>query len=103
MGEDDTTVPNCELETPFYDGVACIECPEPFIIFNLETNECMLCDPESQYNETSHACEPREVIYISENEDKLMATRDKSIDDYHEDVTDKINSNPEAIIQNCEN
>lgn len=54
------------------------------------------------YNATSRACEPRPTIYISNNDNNLMATPNRSIDDYHNNITNTIQNNPNAIIVNCQ-
>jgi hypothetical protein len=70
----DTTTANCRKARPYYDGIACVECQEPFPIFNAQTRKCSVCDPMDYYNNTEHKCLPRDIIYISTNEEHLMAT-----------------------------
>lgn len=42
------------------------------------------------YNNTQHLCLPRKKIYISTNENNLIATPIMSIDDYHAEIAQKI-------------
>lgn len=40
-------------------------------------------------------------MYISDRDDNLLATPQRSIDQYHDNVTRTIAANNESIIQNC--
>lgn len=62
----------------------------------------MVCDPKDIYNATTRTCTPRPVIYISTNENRLLATPARSIDDYHNNITKTIANNPNAIVVNCD-
>ncbi len=52
------------------------------------------------YNESQHKCLPRQKIYISTNDNNLMATPVMSIDDYHAEIARKI-KDPEAVVLLC--
>jgi hypothetical protein len=41
----DTPTSNCRQATPYYDGIACIDCLDPFTIFDVDTRRCTACDP----------------------------------------------------------
>jgi len=41
----DSPTPNCKKATPYYDGIACIDCLDPFQIFDVDTKRCTACDP----------------------------------------------------------
>lgn len=97
----DSPTPNCKKATPYYDGIACIDCPDPFQIFDVDTKRCTACDPMDIYNNTQHKCIPRQKIYISTNENNLMATPVTSIDDYHAEIEQMMKDNPEAVIILC--
>lgn len=79
----DTPTANCKETAPYYDGIACINCLEPFPIFDVDTRRCTVCDPMEVYNNTEHKCILRQKIYISTNENNLLGTQKMSIDDYH--------------------
>lgn len=98
----DSPTTNCKKATPFYDGIACINCLDPFPIFNVDTKKCTACDPTDIYDNTQHKCIPREKIYISTNENNLMATSAKSIDDYHAEIEQMMKDNPDAIVLLCQ-
>jgi hypothetical protein len=55
------------------------------------------------YNNTQHECIPRDKIYISTYEERLMATPTTSIDDYHAEIGRKITENPGAVVLLCKN
>lgn len=61
----DLPTPNCKKATPYYDGIACIDCLDPFQIFDVDTRRCTACDSMEIYNNTQHKCLPRDKIYIS--------------------------------------
>lgn len=98
----DSPTPNCRNATPYYDGIACIDCLDPFQIFDVDTKRCTACDPMQIYNNTQHKCLPRDKIYISTYENNLLATPTMSIDDYHAEVAQKIKDNPDAVILLCQ-
>jgi len=37
-----TTNP-CDLQKPFFDGIACIQCPDPFSLFEAKSKKCVRC------------------------------------------------------------
>ena len=98
---DDPNIPNCNSTNPYWDGVACIKCPDPFILFDLNTKRCVVCDPLSYYDNKTRSCVPRPIIYISPNENKLLATPNRTIPQYHDNVTATIQNNPQAVLVNC--
>lgn len=85
-----SSVPDCDISTPFFDGVACIKCPEPFVLFNLATKTCVACDSTEVFNEISHKCERRPAVLISTNFNNLLATPKKSIEDYKKELLSKV-------------
>lgn len=101
-GPDNPNIVNCNATHPYYDGIACIACPEPFIYFEIATSKCVACNPTDYYNATTRSCTPRPVIYISTNENRLLATPARSIADYHDNITKTIQNNPNAVVINCD-
>jgi hypothetical protein len=75
-------VPDCDLSTPFFDGISCIQCPEPFVLFDVATKKCVACESIEVFNNTSHKCEKRPTVFISTNFNNLLATPKVSTDDY---------------------
>jgi hypothetical protein len=55
------------------------------------------------YNNDEHKCIPRTKIYVSTNENKLMATPKMSTDDYQAEIARKIKDNPDAVVLLCQN
>lgn len=98
----DPAVPDCTQDKPYWDGISCISCPDPFVYFDLSTKTCVVCDPKDYYDAATKSCLPRKTIYISTNEDKLLATPAQSVADYKNKVAKTIDSNPNAIIVNCD-
>ncbi len=78
----DTSIPNCNKTNPYFDGISCINCQKPFIIFDIKSVQCVTCEADSVYNDTTHTCDPKPKIYISTNFNKLAATNNTSIDAY---------------------
>jgi hypothetical protein len=54
------------------------------------------------YSSFEHKCVPRQNMYFSTNEVNLMATPRMSIDDYHAEMAQKVNYNPETLILLCQ-
>jgi hypothetical protein len=38
-----SAVPDCDPTAPFFDGIACIQCPEPFVLFDVSSKKCVAC------------------------------------------------------------
>ena len=51
-----STVPDCNTTAPFFDGIACILCPEPFPLFDVVAKQCTACNAEEAYNSISLKC-----------------------------------------------
>jgi hypothetical protein len=50
-----TAYPNiqdCPTQTPYYDGINCVQCPSTMPYFNLEYRLCMTCPTGTQYSVT---------------------------------------------------
>jgi hypothetical protein len=77
-----SSVADCDLSAPFFDGIACIKCPDPFTLFDLSAKKCVTCDSSEVFNNTSHKCEKRPTVLISTNYNNLLASPKKSVDDY---------------------
>lgn len=43
---DNPNVTDCNLSNPYFDGIACIACPEPFTLFNTATKRCVTCEAD---------------------------------------------------------
>lgn len=97
----DPNTPVCNSSAPYFDGVACIACPQPFNYFDVASKRCSVCDPTAYYNATTRSCVPRPVIYISNNTNNLLATNNVTVPQYFTNVTNTINNNPNAIFYNC--
>jgi len=41
----DTAATNCNTTNPYYDGIACINCQAPFILFDNSQKKCVVCNP----------------------------------------------------------
>lgn len=53
---DNANVPNCNQTHPYYDGVACVNCPVPFVLFDQASRRCVVCDADKKYNAGKRAC-----------------------------------------------
>lgn len=95
-----TSVPDCNLTNPFYDGNACISCPQPFILFDVSTKTCVTCESDKIYNSSTLKCDKRPITLISTNFNNLLGTPSKSIPQFKADVLDKVN-NSDTIINQC--
>jgi hypothetical protein len=42
----DTSLANCNETFPYWDGIACVKCVSPFIIFNIDEKKCTLCNAD---------------------------------------------------------
>jgi hypothetical protein len=96
-----STVADCDISTPFFDGVACIQCPSPFVLFNLATRQCVSCESTEAFNNTSHKCERRPAVLISTNFNGLLATPKKSLADYKRELLDKVQNSQDYIVNKC--
>lgn len=67
---------DCPQDKPYYDGLSCISCPDPFRYFNLNTRQCQLCPLDSRYNRESRECESQEgkVVYQGPTLEKMLAS-----------------------------
>lgn len=96
-----STVPDCSLSAPYFDGINCIQCPEPFVLFDIDKKKCVACGSTDVFNNTSHKCERRPSLFISANFNNLMATPRKSIEDYKKELYDKVQNNKDYIVDKC--
>lgn len=94
-------MPDCDLSTPYFDGIACIACPAPFSLFDVTTNKCGACEADETYNGKSLKCEKRPRVLISTNFNKLMASSSKSVDQYKQELLAKVNSSRDAVVDKC--
>lgn len=39
----DSVSANCKQTHPFWDGLACVDCLDPFSIFDIESKKCGVC------------------------------------------------------------
>jgi hypothetical protein len=46
----------CPSDKPYYDGITCINCEEPYPIFNIETLKCTKCNRGQLWSEKDHSC-----------------------------------------------
>lgn len=97
----DTNLENCNQTYPFYDGIACIKCVMPFEIYNVDEKKCTVCDADEIFVESTHKCEKRDKIHISENFNRLLATEKVSIQGYKQNLIDRIESSPDSIVYPC--
>lgn len=56
MKEKYPSIMDCPQDKPYYDGLSCISCPDPFRYFNLNTRQCQLCPLDSRYNKENREC-----------------------------------------------
>lgn len=96
-----SAVPDCDLTAPFFDGIACIQCPEPFVLFDISSKKCVACESTEIFNNTSHKCEKRPTVFISTNFNKLIATPKVSIDNYKKELLNKVKDNQNYIVDQC--
>lgn len=52
-----TSVNNCPLATPFFDGLSCIQCLPPTPIFDMQLSNCTNCPTGYRLHLTKHLCE----------------------------------------------
>ena len=50
------SVKDCPAVTPYYNGLACINCTAPTQYFNLDTRRCQACSNSSVYDATKRDC-----------------------------------------------
>lgn len=103
-----TTVPKvavpanaCPLATPYYDGIACISCPEPYPLFDNATKKCVQCDPYHFFNSSSRVCQNRPLLFISANFTDVEATAKVSLPAYKAELLNKVNNSGNAIVVKC--
>lgn len=51
----------CPVETPYYDGKNCMNCPTATPYFNLETKTCVNCPKGTVYSPTARKC----AVYVT--------------------------------------
>jgi hypothetical protein len=76
------SVSSCELAKPYFDGVACVACPSPFTLFDMDTKKCVQCQAEHFYDNSSLQCKKRPVVRISTNFNNLVATKTLNMSSY---------------------
>ena len=97
-----TAVANpCKLQKPYYDGIACIKCEQPFILFDLDTKKCIQCDQYHLYNASTQKCEKRPVVYVSTNYSNVMATPGTNLTEYKKQLFQRVNNSGDAIVKKC--
>lgn len=53
-----TSINNCPLEAPFFDGKACVNCSGATPVFNMESATCSKCPYDTAINPDKHVCVP---------------------------------------------
>lgn len=64
----------CDPQKPFYDGIACIKCPEIFPLFDVPSKKCVRCSAFELYDKATLKCIHRPVVFISNNFNNLLGT-----------------------------
>ena len=49
-------ITNCGTDTPFWNGVKCIDCKDKTPIFNIATAKCVACPDGQAFDETTRTC-----------------------------------------------
>lgn len=91
----------CDAKTPFFDGVACIQCPQPFPLFDVSTNKCVRCSAWQQYDGKTLKCIKRPIVMISSNFSNLLGSPKSSLATYKAEILDKVKNNNDNIIRPC--
>ena len=47
---------NCPIETPFFNGIVCINCTDPTPLFNMKTLQCTICPNRSIFCSEGKKC-----------------------------------------------
>ena len=96
-----SSVPDCDIATPYFDGIACIACPPPFALFDANSKKCGACEADESYSNKTLKCEKRQKVLISTNFNKLMATSGKSVEGYKQELLAKVRDSKEAVVDKC--
>jgi hypothetical protein len=81
--------------------VACIQCPQPYPLFDLPTKKCVQCSPFEVYDPVKYICKKRLAVYISSNFTNIIATPRVSLPAYKTELAYIVKNNGEAIIHKC--
>ena len=95
------TLNYCNMTAPFFDGVACIPCLQPYPYFNVSSKRCVQCSATTYYSATVHQCVQRPVVYVSNNFSFIMATKQVSLSSYKQIAYNRVNNHGNAIVKNC--
>lgn len=85
---DSAVLENCPEAKPFYDGIACIVCPEPTSLFNTATKTCVACSATEFYNAEKRTCQTRQVLFENGNYDNLVGTSEETIKGYLQNMVE---------------
>ena len=91
----------CNASHPYFDGVACIQCLAPFPYFNVSSKTCVQCSATTYYDNKTHQCLKRPVVYISANFTNVMATANVSLSAYKNQLYNMVKNNNNSIIKSC--
>ena len=91
----------CNASHPYFDGVACIQCLAPFPYFNVSSKTCVQCSATTYYDNKTHQCLKRPVVYISANFTNVMATANVSLSAYKSQLYNMVKNNNNSIIKSC--
>lgn len=83
----------CHLSAPFYDGKACINCSSVFPYFDVATKTCVQCSAYKYYNNTTHSCQKRPILYISVNFTNILSTNNTTLASYKVMLYQKVKNN----------
>jgi hypothetical protein len=101
------TIPNntnatyCNISAPFFDGKACVNCSSVFPYFDVATLTCVQCSPYKYYDNVTHSCVSRPLLWISVNFTNLMSSNNTTLASYQAMLYSKVSNNGQAIVQNC--
>lgn len=91
----------CNATAPFFDGIACIPCLQPFPYFNVSSKKCVQCSSTSYYDSSLHLCVQRPILYVSNNFSYVMATSKMSLAGYKNLVYSRVQNHGNAIVKQC--
>ena len=92
---------HCNSSKPYYDGVACIACSTAFPYFNVSSKLCVQCSATRYYDNKTHQCLKRPVVFISANFSNVMATPNLSLPAYKQQLYNMVANNNNSIIRAC--
>ena len=96
-----TNATYCNISAPFFDGNACINCSSVFPYFDVATLTCVQCSPYKYYDNVTHSCVHRPILWISTNFTNIMASNNTTLASYKAMLYNLVKNNNQSIVQNC--